>query len=109
MHAYVHNEHYISFKSWSEVGFCMHSDWVWGYFTNFYGLAIRNDDPIFSDVEEDRLRGYLGSLIYAGPGRDEEQGQCLNDYSQGRCSSASHICHYVQPEGMNELYSSVMV
>jgi hypothetical protein len=41
MHAYVTRFDYTGVRHWkaTSVGFCMHSDWVWGYFVNFYHLS----------------------------------------------------------------------
>jgi hypothetical protein len=41
MHAYVKHFRYLAIDQWepTSVGFCMHSDWVWGYFVNFYHIA----------------------------------------------------------------------
>jgi hypothetical protein len=41
MHAYVTRFDYTGIRHWkaTSVGFCMHSDWVWGYFVNFYHLS----------------------------------------------------------------------
>jgi hypothetical protein len=42
MHAYVKRFDYTGISHWkaTSVGFCMHSDWVWGYFVNFYFISV---------------------------------------------------------------------
>lgn len=48
-------------------GFCIHSDWVIGYFVNHYYLASHGGEvSYFEDNPEHRLAGYDGSEHYAG-------------------------------------------
>jgi hypothetical protein len=110
MHAYVKNFKYTDISQWkrSSIGFCLHSDWAWGYFVNFYFVAIHSDNPKFEHLLEDRLRGYDGSLIYAGkqtPAVRAQQKQCLN--KKEFCFASSHICHYITPDAMDKLHGAV--
>ncbi|KAL7580791.1 hypothetical protein ACA910_001069 [Epithemia clementina (nom. ined.)] len=50
MHAYSNNAQYLQVETWETksrqsnggLGFCLHSDWVWGYFINYYHLALHS-------------------------------------------------------------------
>jgi hypothetical protein len=110
MHAYVQQFDYTAIDHWkpTSVGFCMHSDWVWGYFVNFYHIAVHGDNPKFVDTLEDRLRGYNGSLIYAGRQTKKVKAQrkeCVN--KKELCQASSHICHYITPDAMDKFHGAV--
>lgn len=105
MQAYVSNQPYQNYKEWNEVGFCLHSDWLWGYFVNFYHIAVRTVDPTFRHLLEERLRGYMDSLIYAGGQTSAvrpERKEC--DNKADKCTADSHLCHYVTPDQMRNLH-----
>jgi hypothetical protein len=54
MNAYVHNAEYLKVHEWGQgPGFCMHSDWVWAYFVNYYQLT---EPPPASDMRWVRNR-----------------------------------------------------
>jgi hypothetical protein len=100
---------YTGIRHWktTSVGFCMHSDWVWGYFVNFYHIAVHANNPKFEDLLEDRLRGYNGSQMYSGTQNAKvkaEQKECLNQKEQ--CQASSHICHYIMPDAMDKLHGA---
>jgi hypothetical protein len=110
MNAYVTQFDYTGVRDWkaTSVGFCMHSDWVWGYFVNFYHISVHADDPKFVDLLEDRLRGYNGSQMYSGYQNAKVKAQlkeCLNQKEQ--CQASSHICHYITPDAMDKLHVTV--
>jgi hypothetical protein len=110
MHAYVKRFDYTGVRNWkaTSVGFCMHSDWVWGYFVNFYHISVHADTPKFAHLLEDRLRGYNDSLIYAGKQTAKvkaQQKECLNKKEE--CQASSHICHYITPDAMDKLHGTV--
>lgn len=110
MHAYVKHFFYTEILHWNatSVGFCMHSDWVWGYFVNFYHVAVHSNNPKFEHLLEDRLRGYNGSLIYAGRQTAKvkaQQKECVN--KEEHCQASSHICHYITPDAMDNLHGAV--
>jgi hypothetical protein len=100
------------------VGYCMHSDWMWGYFINVYPVSTQTSDvPFFADVFEDRLQGYNGSTIYAGrksPESNAQLKQCRHknvidndgnsDSERRACPPESHICHRLSERRMRELY-----
>jgi hypothetical protein len=110
MHAYVKRFDYTGVGSWktTSVGFCMHSDWVWGYFINFYHIAVHSDTPkVFANVLEDRLRGYNDSVLYAGKQTVAVKAAkkvCWNEIEQ--CQASSPICHYMTPDAMDKLHGA---
>jgi hypothetical protein len=110
LHAYVKRFDYTGIHNWknTSVGFCMHSDWVWGYFVNFYHIAVHSDHRGFEDSLEDRLRGYNDSLFYFGEQTawiKAQRKECLNLREQ--CQASSHICHYITPDAMDKLHGTV--
>jgi hypothetical protein len=124
MHAYTSAYPYVHADRWKQqadagdgdggVGYCMHSDWMWGYFINVYPVSRHTPDEIFfQNVLEDRLQGYNGSTIYAGRKSTESNSQlrqCRHknavdgaDESKS-CPLESHICHRLSERRMRELY-----
>lgn len=107
MESYVTAFLYLDIDKWTGVGFCMHSDWVVGYFVNFYNIARHS--AIRLNVRHDRLQGYLGSTLYTGRKTPEVMAQmkeCSHD-SNDHCNSSAHICHYVTPDHMRAMFRSV--
>lgn len=105
MHAYVNDQPYQQVDSWNSLGYCLHSDWVWGYFTNFYHISVHTNTPKFSSLLEDRLQGFNGSMIYAGrptPETEELKRECRNQ-GDDMCTKNSNMCHYVTPQHMERL------
>ena len=105
LHAYVADQPYLKYKEWNDVGFCLHSDWVFGYFINFYFIADHTNEPSFLNVPQSRLRGYRGPQIYAGRQTKAviaARKEC--NHQRDACTSESHLCHYVTPDQMKSLH-----
>jgi hypothetical protein len=103
MQAFVSWQPFTEFKNWT-YGFCFHSDWIWGYFTNFYPVSIHDTNPFFRDVPHARLMGYNGSVLYGGAKQRRflaNRKQCNHD--REHCDAKAHICHYQTPERMLDL------
>jgi hypothetical protein len=80
--------------------FCMHSDWVVGYFVNFYHLSVPAQYDGY-DVDEARLHEYDGSKNCGNTGT-----KCLEMKSlatESNFSASSHVCHYVNDTIMHEV------
>jgi hypothetical protein len=114
MDAYVTRYPYLNIKQWIRsgrgVGYCLHSDWLVGYFVNFYNIASRRQSAqqYKSDYAHNLLQGYMGSTMYAGEKRtdqvkSQQYKECHHD-SNEKCTSSAHICHYVTPDHMRTLY-----
>lgn len=104
MTAYVKGYQYIEIDRWKGVGYCLHSDWVVGYFVNFYNIAIHSGYRL--EIEHDRLMGYNDSMMYTGrqtPQVKAQYRECNHD-SNAKCTKKSHICHYVTPDHMLSLH-----
>lgn len=104
MHAYVRKEPYADHARW-DLGFCLHSDWIWGYMVNYYNVSValgrRSKDLIV-----DRLGAYNGSEINP-PYSDallKLRRQCDFDSDQN-CTEEAHMCHYITPQHMQHLSS----
>jgi hypothetical protein len=100
---YASFQPYTKYKDWT-TGFCLHSDWVWGYFSNFYHLAKHSDDTFFKNVPQDRMEGYNQSELYG------LRGICNNRRTKRRrnCDVSSPICHYVTPNDMLNLTTETL-
>jgi hypothetical protein len=102
--AYVRSQPYADYKNWS-TGFCLHSDWMWGFFPNYYNISKHVEGSLSASVPWERMEGYNGSELYGGRQTSEVQAMrriCNND-SVERCGFDSHICHYQTPESMQRL------
>jgi hypothetical protein len=49
MQAYVSVDKFADFKTWSDQGYSVQSDWVWGYFFNFYPVSTFGKEPVVID------------------------------------------------------------
>ncbi|KAL7579667.1 hypothetical protein ACA910_021817 [Epithemia clementina (nom. ined.)] len=106
MHTYATAQNFVQIKAWNETspGFCLHSDWAWAYFVNYYHIAQPPDRPTFvnrtrigfastsssaavvvqkaTDFRHDRLVGYNDSQVRpwheAPMAKKERLRQCQN-------------------------------
>jgi hypothetical protein len=106
---------YTKYKEWT-TGFCFHSDWLWGYFSNYYNLSKHSDDVFFKDVPQDRMEAYNQSQMFHledRPGHDHLhlRGNCDNERTEfGRnCDPSSPICHYQTPRDMSRLTNLIQL
>ena len=85
----------------------VHSDWIWGYFFNYYNVGSHVGNPSMQSNPVARMASYRVSEFHPGVFMDAKkrlslEGQCR--FEKERCDpEESHICHYVQPERMYEL------
>ena len=91
MYRYSSTEKYRDVARWKS-GFCMHSDWVIGYFINYYNVSKHVVNPFYTDVPHARLEAYKGSEIYR-----KGTGFCMNEVN---CKEGDDICHRVSLEWM---------
>lgn len=91
-------------KRWRQ-GFCFHSDWIWGYFVNYYNIASQVSDPRSVDGPESRIEAYRESeLLGFFP---ELRRACNNEApSPDKCNETSVVCHYQTPESMNRVINA---
>lgn len=88
----------MAFLKGSKEKFCLHSDWVQGFFINIYGLAERSNLEFDALNFENRLRSLHASEIYRkGTGNCKIGSKnCLND---------SPICHYMSATDMHSMHT----
>ena len=79
----------------------MHSDWVIGYFANYYNVSNHVSDPFYADVPHARIEPYKGSEIYGGYVR-QYSGLCGTSFGSKCNNEATEICHYATPEWMKK-------
>ena len=77
-----------------KTGFCMHSDWILGYFINFYNISAPVKNPDHRKRGHARIEAYKDSDIYS-----RSSGVCRN---QGDCPPGSDICHYASASWMEK-------
>ena len=98
--AFVNYQPYRDFRNWTD-GYCMHSDWVLGFFVNHYNISSHVKEPWYKNVPQSRMEEWQGSVIYRRP-----EGFCQNDHVD-KCHPDSVACHYMTPEAMTNLTNSV--
>jgi hypothetical protein len=86
IHAYVSTERYRDVDRWS-TGFCMHSDWVLGYFVNFYNVSRHVEDPDDELVPQARIEPFVKGSEYH---YRQRRGLCKNE---GACRQGDAVCH----------------
>lgn len=111
MHAYSAGQKYTDPQNWHQPGFCMHSDVALAYFINFYNIPIHSGDPTFLTVEEDRYRGFNGSILYYGkkqPGQEihTSRDECKHG-SDEDCPLEANFCHHITAKFMLEFHQRV--
>jgi len=89
--------------------FCMHADWIYGYFVNFYNISRHTVhtngmnwfDDRFGDVPESRLHGLTpDSEVYK-----YKTGFCEYD---GKCEQNATLCHHINEDVMREAHNSYL-
>ncbi|GAX19467.1 hypothetical protein FisN_19Hh041 [Fistulifera solaris] len=105
MHAYVSTHRFADHASWTEESsFCVHSDWVWGYFFNYYNVGNAMDDPKYPQAHN-RFTSYRLSETHSVKGplnvqhRLGVEGECRYKTS---CPPNAHFCHYVTAEQIRQ-------
>jgi len=93
--AFVMNKPFVDSDHWKDAGYCMHSDWVMGYFVNWYNLSQHSILlPAMANVPQDRMETWQESQIYYQP-----EGFCKNEHVQ-KCQPNSVTCHYMTAKAM---------
>lgn len=105
IHAYVSTHRLDEYSSWTnQSSFCVHSDWVWGYFFNYYNVGDPLDHPKYTH-SYNRMTSYRLSEYHAlkwGINLQQRmalEGQCRYKDS---CPPEAHMCHYVTPEQIRQ-------
>jgi len=109
MYAYATDQPFTRVDQWTR-GYCMHSDWMWGFFTNFYNLSDHDEHPYFQDIPQARMVGYNQSEIYDGRNHAEhiDRRRVCDLYGVHRCfAHSSPICHYMPPASMRNLTNDI--
>ena len=101
IYQYVNAHKYRDVKDWKYDdgstgggGFCMHSDWVIGYFVNYYNVSRHVMEPFYANVPHARIESYKNSEIYR-----KGTGFCRNE-GINNCEEGSEICHKVTTQFM---------
>jgi hypothetical protein len=93
MDAYAGHSPYAKHSGWRPPGYCIHGDWSWGYFINYYDITEKSTS--FSRANEHtRIEQTLG-YNYRKPERN-----CKNE-GQAKCTMDSHVCHGLHGVSMN--------
>lgn len=79
------------------------SDHVLAYFLNFYHIAVPDDDLQSQNltVNDEYRKNYKYQGFTKERGRGRE-GECSNE--RDRCRHDNHICHYINPSQMENLW-----
>jgi hypothetical protein len=106
MDAYITKYPYLDINKWNGVGYCLHSDWVVGFFVNFYNIATSHHAHYDPNYPHNLMQGYMNSNMYTGRQTSEVKArykECSHD-SNEKCTMSAHICHYITPDRMRTLY-----
>ncbi len=105
MHAYVSTYRFADHPSWTnESSYCVHSDWVWGYFFNYYNVGDALNHPKHPQ-SYNKMTSYRLSEQYAMKWglsiqqRMAIEGQCR--YTK-TCPPEAHMCHYVTADQIRQ-------
>ena len=108
MYAIPQQNLYRDFRGWNDThNFCMHSDWMTGYFSQYYNVGTHTGDPALWNITEARMTSYRRSVQIANKrGVDVKkrlamEGQCR--FRNESCTVDSHICHYMSPAQMHNM------
>lgn len=93
--AFVNYQPYKDFPlgNWTD-GYCMHSDWVLGFFVNHYNISSHVRNPWYKNVPQSRIEEWHGSVTYK-----RAEGFCNNE-NVDNCRPDSVTCHYMTSEAM---------
>jgi hypothetical protein len=105
MLAYASQLPYTPIQQWNHVGYCVPSDTLFGYFFNYYHIAL--PDWILNDTAPtDQVRKQYSYKKLVGSmeeGHSGVGGECAN--SNGQCHTHNaRICHGLTMEQMTDLY-----
>ena len=102
MHRYVNAERYRNVDNWT-TGFCMHSDWVSGFFFNYYYVSRHTNEAKFAAVPQSRMTSYTAngryekSEIYS-----KGTGFCNSERTSTKeCAKDVDICHRATADWMD--------
>jgi hypothetical protein len=93
MYKYSAELPFTRLNEWNGTGYCFHSDHALAYFFNFYHIGA----PLKNAKLTDKLRGKHSYERLVG------ESECENE--KQKCNAEARICHYIQPEQMESLYS----
>jgi hypothetical protein len=102
MHAYTFHQPYLNLSHWNKIGFCFHSDWIYSYFLNAYGIApIKANKNDTNDALQDSLETFQKSFFWTGTGF--RSGTCRKN-KLAHCKLNSYtICHQISAEGFKTI------
>jgi len=96
IYAYATKQPFSDYRNWNH-GFCAHSDWIWGYFIDYYKLSSPLDNPNITR-QPGLIEPYQNSMLH----NKKSTGTC--QFSYENCNPDSPVCHYVIPHQMKTLY-----
>lgn len=99
MQTYAAKLPFTDVESWTDTGYCFHSDHALAFFINFYHIPVADGTLALYRKPRDKIRR-RNSFVALGGGNGTE---CLNE--KELCSYQHRICHYITPRHMDELYA----
>lgn len=81
------------YSKWRQPGFCLHGDWVLGFYTNYYGLGTPHSYFKHDKIRIEQSLGYM---------YDQSEGNC-NNVGQAHCDMDAHVCRQIHPTSMTFL------
>lgn len=101
MGAHAEREPFSNFRHWNP-GYCLHGDWVIGYYINYYHITEHVSDPIWKAEPELRIESTFGEF-----NGTKETKNCRNSDDR-RCNRNKDaiFCHRQSVESMNTKFIS---
>jgi ElaB/YqjD/DUF883 family membrane-anchored ribosome-binding protein len=99
MQAYAAKLPFTDVESWTDTGYCFHSDHALAYFINFYHIPVPAGKLAEYGFPKDKMRRRHSYIALAGGNGTE----CQNE--KENCSFKNRICHYITPTHMDQLYA----
>lgn len=100
MYHYTFDQTYTDVFEWNDVGFCLHSDMVLGFFVQFYGVA--SDSYVGLDESSWHTERRLDPVKKKTNKFSNKTNFCLQS-AERHCTDRTAICHYMSAARMLEL------
>jgi hypothetical protein len=100
MHKFSSSQPFADVSNW-RAGYCFHSDHALAYFFNVYHIAVP-DGELEANSCSDKLRMKYKYTALTDVDEHGRTGECSNE--RGNCTVNNHICHYIQPDQMDDLF-----
>lgn len=101
MQSYAAKLAFTNVESWTDTGYCFHSDHALAYFINFYHIPVPDGLLVeYGHKPKDKIRRRHSYVALAGGNETE----CRHE--KENCLLGHRICHYTAPAQMDRLHAA---